>query len=148
LRQGATESHSRSRLLLFGEGEMAKARKRTARKGGAGAKVTAVAKKPEDIQNVRNKITNAIVDESVEMAQRVVQSVKEGGNATTLKYLWEVAGLFPADPATASDADREPLAHTLMQRLGFSMDALLAGETEEQGDVESETLPKAEVGQE
>jgi hypothetical protein len=124
---------------------MAKARKRAARKGGSRAKVTAVAKKPEDIQNVRSKITNAIVDESVEMAQRVVQSVKEGGNATTLKYLWEVAGLFPADSATASDADREPLAHTLMQRLGFSMDALLSGENEEEGDVESEELPKAEA---
>jgi hypothetical protein len=117
---------------------MAQARKRTARKGGAGARVTAVAKKPEDIQNVRSKITNAIVDESVEMAQRVVQSVKEGGNATTLKYLWEVAGLFPADPGTASDADREPLAHTLMQRLGFSLDTLLAGENGEEGNVESE----------
>jgi hypothetical protein len=124
---------------------MAKARKRAARKGGAQAKVTAVAKKPEDIQNVRNKITNAIVDESVEMAQRVVQSVKEGGNATTLKYLWEVAGLFPADAATASDADREPLAHTLMQRLGFSMDTLLAGEKLTEGDVESEAMEKAEA---
>lgn len=124
---------------------MAKARRRGARKGGAGPKVTAVAKKPEQIQNVRNKITNAIVNESVEMAQRVVQSVKAGGNATTLKYLWEVAGLFPADPATASDADREPLAHTLVQRLGFSMDALLAGENEAEGDVESEELPKAEA---
>jgi hypothetical protein len=127
---------------------MAKARKRAARKGESRAKVTAVAKKPEDIQNVRNKITNAIVDESVEMAQRVVQSVKEGGNATTLKYLWEVAGLFPADLATASDADREPLAHTLMHRLGFSMDKLLAGETEAESDVESEELPKAEDDQE
>lgn len=124
---------------------MAKARRRGARKGGAGPKVTAVAKKPEEIQDVRNKITNAIVDESVEMAQRVVQSVKEGGNATTLKYLWEVAGLFPADPATASDAEREPLAHTLMQRLGFSMDALLAGEKQGEGDVESEALPEAEL---
>jgi hypothetical protein len=125
---------------------MAKARKRAARKGEARAKVTAVAKKPEDIQNVRSKITNAIVDESVEMAQRVVQSVKEGGNATTLKYLWEVAGLFPADVATASDADREPLAHTLMQRLGFSMDTLLAGQNKPEGDVESKELPKAEAG--
>jgi hypothetical protein len=124
---------------------MAKARKRGARKGESRAKVTAVTKKPEDIQNVRSKITNAIVDESVDMAQRVVQSVKEGGNATTLKYLWEVAGLFPAGPATASDADREPLAHTLMQRLGFSMDALLAGKNEDEGDVESEELPKAEA---
>jgi hypothetical protein len=123
---------------------MAKARKRAARKDAAKAKVTAVVKKPEDIQNVRNKITNAIVDESVEMAQRVVQSVKEGGNATTLKYLWEVAGLFPADPATAGE-EQEPLARTLMQRLGFSMDALLAGENTPEGDVESEAVPATEA---
>jgi hypothetical protein len=121
---------------------MAKARKRAARKSEA--KVTAVEKKPEDIQKVRNKITNAIVDESVDMAQRIVQSVKEGGNATTLKYLWEVAGLFPAGPAAAGE-EQEPLARTLMHRLGFSMDALLAGETEEEGNVESETSSQEPV---
>lgn len=125
---------------------MAKARKR-ARRGEARARVTAVPKNPEEIQNVRNKITNAIVDESVEMAQRVVQSVKEGGNATTLKYLWEVAGLFPAEAGAASDAEREPLAHTLMQRLGFSMEALLAGEREPEGDVESKAVPEAVADQ-
>ena len=123
---------------------MAKARKRAARKGESRAKLTAVAKKPEDIQNVRNKITNAIVDESVDMAERIVQSVKEGGNATTLKYLWEVAGLFPAGPV-AADEEQEPLARTLMHRLGFSMDALLAGKNKEESDVESEALPKAEA---
>lgn len=121
---------------------MAKARKRAARKSET--KVTAVAKKPEGIQNVRNKIANVIVDESVEMAQRVVQSVKEGGNATTLKYLWEVAGLFPADPAAAGE-EQEPLARTLLHRLGFSMDALLADENAPESDVESEALPKAEA---
>ncbi len=125
---------------------MAKARKRAARKSEAKAKVTAVEKKPEDIQKVRNKITNAIVDESVDMAQRIVQSVKEGGNATTLKYLWEVAGLFPAGPAAAGE-EQEPLARTLMHRLGFSMDTLLAGETEEDGDVKSEVVEKAEANE-
>jgi hypothetical protein len=61
---------------------MAKAKKSAAK--AKPATVTAVAKKAEEIQRVRNKVTNLIMDESLEMTKRAVRSVKEGGNVTSL----------------------------------------------------------------
>lgn len=113
---------------------MAKAKKSPA-KAKAPA-VTAVAKKPEEIQKVRNRVRNVIVDDSLEMAKRTVRSVKEGGSVTTLKYLWEVAGLFPA-PGLPDDGEEDSLAKTLLERMGLSGDIPRHGEDEE-GDVESE----------
>jgi len=113
---------------------MAKTKKSAAQ--AKAATVTAVAKKPEEIQRVRNKITNVIMDESPEMAKRLVRSVKEGGNLSTLKYLWEVAGLFPAPPGSDGE-EEDSLAKTLLERMGLSTDIPRHGEDEE-GDVESE----------
>jgi hypothetical protein len=110
-----------------------------AKKNSAKAKtptVTAVAKTPEEIQRVRNKITNVIMDESPEMAKRLVRSVNERGNVATLKYLWEVAGLFPV-PAEAEDDKDDTLAKTLLQRMGLSTD-MPGEEDDEESDVESE----------
>jgi hypothetical protein len=98
--------------------------------------VTAVAKNAEEIQKMRNRVTNVIVDDSLEMAKRAVRSVKEGGNVTSLKYLWEVAGLFPA-VRVGDDEDEDSLAKTLLERMGLSGDIPRHGEDEE-GDVESE----------
>jgi len=53
------------------------------------------AKTSEEIQKVRNSVTNMILNSSEEMAARVVQSVTEGGQVAALKYLWEMAGMFP-----------------------------------------------------
>lgn len=113
---------------------MAKAKKSPAK--AKAAAVPAVAKKPEEIQRVRNKVMNLILDESLEMTRRSVRSVKEGGNVTSLKYLWEVAGLFPA-PRACEGEDEGSLAKTLLERMGLSGDIPRHGEDEE-GDVESE----------
>ena len=58
---------------------MAKAKKSPA-KAKAPA-VTAVAKKPEEIQKVRNRVTNVIVDDSLEMAKRRYGPSKRAGTS-------------------------------------------------------------------
>lgn len=113
---------------------MAKAKKSCA-KAKAPA-VTAVAKTPEEIQRVRNKITNVVMDESPEMVKRLVRSVNERGNVATLKYLWEMTGLFPVPPE-AEDSEDNMLAKTLLQRMGLSTD-MPGEEDDEESDVESE----------
>ncbi len=115
---------------------MAKSKGKSTR--GGSAPVSAVAAKPDEIQNIRNKVTNVIMKESVEMAQRSVQSVKEGGNTTALKYLWEVAGLFPAVAAQADREEPDSLARILLERLGAPGEVRPADETNPEADVESE----------
>jgi hypothetical protein len=97
---------------------------------------SAVAKTAEEIQKVRNKVTNVIMDESPEMAKRMVRSVNERGNVATLKYLWEMAGLFPAPP-DADDEGDNLLAQTLLQSMGLSKDTS-PSEDDEESDVKSE----------
>jgi len=77
---------------------MAKAKKKAGTKPAGtkrGPRITGIAKKPEEMQSARNQAVNLIVDSSVEMTQRVVRSVSERGSVPALRFLWEVAGMFP-----------------------------------------------------
>lgn len=80
-----------------------KAKKRNSTKPGS--KASGAAKTPEDMQKARNMVVNLIVEQSAEMAARVVRSVSERGNLATLKFLWEIAGMFPAPNADDEDED-------------------------------------------
>jgi hypothetical protein len=122
-------------------GEMAKAKA----KKSAPKKVTprrdTKAKTEEDIQKVRNSVTNLILSSSHEMAARVVQSVTEGGQVAALKYLWEMSGMFPYD--AGENGERDSLAKILLARMGLQGRVpVIAGDDE--GDVESEELNKPE----
>ena len=89
----------------------------------------------EDIQRVQNRVTNVILDGSVEMARRVVQTVAEGGQITALKFLWDVVGLFP--PGERSDEESpDTLAKILLERMGLEDDE--SGE-EGSGDTDVES---------
>ena len=90
----------------------------------------------EDIQRVQNRVTNVILDNSVEMALRVVQSVTESGQIASLKFLWETANLFPADENTG-DESPDTLAKILLERMGLD-DESPNGDGNGDGDVESE----------
>jgi len=118
---------------------MAKARKRAGTKAAGGTrrepKITGIAKRPEEMQRARNEVVNLIVDSSVEMTQRVVRAVREGGSLPALRYLWEVAGLFPIAPE--ADDSEPDAAKALLQKLGL-YDELRRHEAEPEGDVESE----------
>jgi hypothetical protein len=93
------------------------------------------AKKADEVQKVRNVVTNLILKESPKMAARVVQSVTEGGQVAPLKYLWEMSGLFPFE--AGENGERDSLAKILLARMGLEGRVPhVAGEDE--GDVESE----------
>ncbi len=112
---------------------MAKAKKATPKKNTPQA--DSKAKTAEDIQKVRNSVTNMILSSSEEMAARVVQSVTEGGQVAALKYLWEMSGMFPYE--AGENGERDSLAKILLARMGLQGKVpVIAGDDE--GDVESE----------
>jgi len=95
------------------------------------------AKSREEIQKVQNRVANVILDSSVEMAMRVVQSVTESGQVASLKFLWDVVGLFPEGSETG-DESPDTLAKILLERMGFEDDE--PGEAGNGGgDVKSES---------
>jgi hypothetical protein len=68
---------------------MAKAKKSKSRSRRAKRpqRVTAVPKKPEELQDARNQVKNMIVNASVDMTRRLVRSVTEGGSILALRFL-------------------------------------------------------------
>jgi len=94
------------------------------------------------MQSARNRVVNLIVDSSVDMTQRVVRSVSERGNVTALRFLWEVAGMFPTAPES-EDSEQEASAKALLEKLGL-YEELPGGEGDPEGDVESEESLPAE----
>jgi hypothetical protein len=99
------------------------------------------AKTADEIQKVRNSVTNLILKNSHGMAARVVQSVTEGGQVAPLKYLWEMSGLFPYE--AGENGERDSLAKILLERMGLQGRVPVIAEDDE-GDVESEELQKPE----
>jgi hypothetical protein len=111
----------------------AKAKKALPKKSTPGA--DSKAKTAEEIQKVRNSVTNLILSNSEEMAARVVQSVTEGGQVAALKYLWEMSGMFPFE--VGENGERDSLAKILLARMGLQGKVpVIIGD--EEGDVESE----------
>jgi hypothetical protein len=127
-------SDSRSRSFLLG-GEMAKAKTKSAEPKKNTPTADSKAKTSEEIQKVRNRVTNVIFNSSEEMAKRVVQSVTEGGQVAALKYLWEMSGMFPFE--AGENGERESLAKILLERMGLQGRVpVIVGD--EDGDVESD----------
>jgi hypothetical protein len=118
----------------------AKARKTTSKKdapksapGPHGTRPKA--RTAEEVQQIRNRVMNLILDSSEDMTKRVVNSVIEGGQVAALKFLWEMSGMFPFE--AGEDGERESLAKILLSRMGLQGQLpVIAGDDE--GDVESE----------
>jgi hypothetical protein len=113
---------------------MAQAKTKTSGKKKSPPRPDPKAKSAEEIQKVRNVITNLILKESSKMAARVVQSVTEGGQVAALKYLWEMSGLFPYE--ATDNGERDSLAKILLSRMGLEGKVPMIAE-EDEGDVES-----------
>ena len=120
---------------------MAKTKAKTAAPKKSTLRLDSKAKTAEEVQKVRNGVTNLILKSSQEMAARVVQSVTEGGQVAALKYLWEMSGLFPFE--AGENGERDSLAKILLARMGLQGRVpVIAGDDD--GDVESEELGKPE----
>jgi len=100
-----------------------------------GPRGTKVAKTPEEIQSVRDQITSVILGDAVEMAKSSTRAVKKGGSVSALKYLLQVAGLFPA-PTPTQAREPESLRDALVRQLGLSRKFPAEG-VDGEGNVES-----------
>ncbi len=101
--------------------------------------MSGLAKTAAEMQKARNQVVNLIVNASVEMTRRAVRSVSEQGTLSTLKFLWEVAGMFPATSGTEGNGEAE--TKSVLKKLGL-WDGPDEDEAEDEadadGNVESE----------
>jgi hypothetical protein len=74
-------------------------------------------KKPADLGSLRQKISNAVAGDALEMVSDVMAEVHKGQH-TPMKYLFELIGLFPASAEEDGPVD-DSLVQTLLRRLGF-----------------------------
>jgi hypothetical protein len=84
-------------------------------------------KKPADILQVRENITNMVTDSAEDIATGVIAGAKSGQLASA-RYLFEVAGLYPATDETAAALPEHSLAHTLLKRMGLPTEPVIGDE--------------------
>jgi hypothetical protein len=75
-------------------------------------------KEQVDIVKVRESIANLVGASAELIATRVIEVAKSGQLAPA-KYLFEMAGLYPATEETAAKPQGDSLAHTLLRRMGL-----------------------------
>ena len=95
----------------------AKSKIAPAKRGSTSAR----SRKPVDLQDVRQQISNLVGSEAVSMVQTTIDEVDKG-HYGAMKYLFELVGLFPAIEAEVT-AGEDVLAKTLLKRLGLPEDA-------------------------
>ena len=71
------------------------------------------------------------------MTQRAVRSVSDGGNVPSLRFLWEVAGMFLAAPGAEGGEPEAAAAKSVKEKLGLYEEPR-GDEAGPDGDVESE----------
>jgi hypothetical protein len=84
-------------------------------------------KKPADIVQVRESITNMVTNSAKAIAKQVIEDAKSGQLAS-VKYLFEVAGLYPLTEETAAALPEHSLAHTLLRRMGLPTEPVIRDE--------------------
>lgn len=71
-----------------------------------------------DLAILRAKITDLVARNAMAMVHCAIDAVQEEGQYQAIKYLFEMVGIYPAAADSESNSD-EPLARTLLQRLGL-----------------------------
>jgi len=92
-----------------------KAKRKPARKKGAARKAGS---RQVDITAVRQEATNLIGEEASEMVLAVIEECKKG-HYQGMKFLFEIAGIFPAPVAATAEVANPSFAEILCQRLGL-----------------------------
>lgn len=75
-------------------------------------------KKPVDLAQVREDISNMVGSEAKELAHAVVEEGRKGQLAP-VKYLFEAIGLYPAPQENQAKPEEASMARTLLHRLGL-----------------------------
>jgi hypothetical protein len=118
----------------------ARTKSRTAATTAAKKKSSGKGKKELNPADVRKDIAQMVDEQATLMAQAVIDEGKKGQLAT-VKYLFEVAKIFPeATDGSQASADEECLAKTLMRRLDMPDEPI--ARDEEDAPVKTATAEK------
>jgi len=111
------------------------AAKKPEKKQGSRAK----SKRPKDMAQARENISNLVRNSSDEIATKVIEVAKTGALASA-KYMFEVAGLYPATEAKSEEPEEDSFAKTLLNRLNGLAEPTIpsAKEAEEQDEAGSD----------
>ena len=82
-----------------------------------------ISTEPAEIAQVRTKINNMVWNSAETIAKAMINAAKSGQLATA-KYLFEVAGIYPATEETKGIPKEDSLAYTLLKRLGLPTEPL------------------------
>jgi hypothetical protein len=84
--------------------------------------VTAEPTRPLDRDALRSQISNLVCADAVTMVEKIIAGV-DGAHYQSMKYLFEMIGLFPA-AALPEVPQEDSLAGLLLNRLGIEDEAL------------------------
>lgn len=88
-------------------------------KSGKPATGTGVgARKPADLEAVRTRIRNYVGNRALDMVKASVDEIEKKGNVAAMKFLFELAGLFPETEEGPEQQD-DSLALTLLKRFAL-----------------------------
>jgi hypothetical protein len=111
-------------------------KKRAKRSGKAGKKPVSKKKnsqkKSKELHpgEVRKEISQMVESEATDMAQAVIGEGKKGQLAT-VKYLFEMAEIFPPSPVAEGSEEEDCLAKTLLKRMGIPTEPIPHDEDDE-----------------
>ena len=102
-------------------------------------------RKPVDLGEVRQKITNLVGAEAGPMVESAIEEAHKG-HFGAMRYLFEIVGLYPADDSDAGPVDNS-LAKTLLRRLGLPEEMPLQQQAREnQVTKDSDPSPSGKEG--
>ena len=97
---------------------MTKTKERTGAKHSTrGAPARKGSRKPVDLAEIRQQITNLVGNDAVGMVEITMEEVGKG-HYLGMKYLFEMIGLYPATVQTETP-ETDSLAKTLLRHLGL-----------------------------
>ncbi|MDP9159938.1 MAG: hypothetical protein M3O09_06875 [Acidobacteriota bacterium] len=79
--------------------------------------------RPSDLASIRERITNLVSNEALNMVQITIEEVNKG-HYMAMKYLFEMIGLYPGAAKEEAPVE-DSLARTLLRRLGLPEEPML-----------------------
>jgi len=104
-------------------------KKKAVKRRSAGKKAKEA--KPADLGAVRQKITRIVSGAAENITKKLVNRAVDGELAHS-RYLFEMAGVYPAGEAVESPAEEDSLAKTLLERMGLPTTPVVDDESEEE----------------
>jgi hypothetical protein len=88
-------------------------------------KTKAISKEPVEMARVRKDVSNMVRNSATEIAAGMINAALSGELAPA-KYLFEMAGLYPASEETqAANPEEDSLAHILLKRMGLPIEPVV-----------------------